>query len=74
MVNPGEFGDREDIRVAALVTVLLIPIVGIFLLSDALLHESNYGHYSTTVAIIGVLLVVIGIILLVFTIRWVKKA
>jgi hypothetical protein len=73
MVEPGEFGDRDDIHLTLLVLVLLIPLIGIILLYDAINHQLSYGYDSSAEAVLGLLLVVIGSFILMFAIRWVRK-
>lgn len=73
VLEPGMFGDRDDIHLTLLVLVLLIPLIGIFLLYDAVNHQLIYGYDSSMEAILGLLLMVIGSFILFFAVRWVRK-
>ena len=74
MVEFGEFGDRDDIQITLLVSTILMIFLGGALLVFTISDQLSYGSYSSLGGFLGLLLTGIGIIALIATIQWIRKA
>ena len=74
MVEFGEFGDQDDVQITLLVSAILMIFLGGALLVFTISDQLSYGSYSSLGGFLGLLLTGIGIIALIATIQWIRKA
>jgi hypothetical protein len=74
VVEFGEFGDRDDIQITLVVSAILMIFLGGALLVFTISDQLSSGSYSSLGGFLGLLLTGIGIIALIATIQWIRKA